>query len=476
LLHLWDLITEDELESYVRARDLWLTVLWSLALCLAFFCLVFFVSLGFEPFKYYVLGNIGLFSFLIQLIGNLPSYAPIALGHLVLDLLPLTFALTLTSFWVFLFRVAPFSRQRHPRLYRFAVAQVGLTILVAAAAPFAFDSYRSLLWWLAWELVQLCAVIAYLRTEMPGPWRAAMTSHVVIALPLVAWGSTLLVADLAYVDHFVAAALVALDVYMVTHCAVASFYAKDNAARKGKLAESMSLGRTVQDFLLPANGVSMEDHLTYLFRYAPHGGEMSGDWLKHWRTDDGATHFLIGDVTGKGPQAALTVAMVMSVVSESILKQEDAGACMRSINHHLHRMFAGKIVTAAAAASVYPDGRALIYNAAALGWCVWNGGRFRHHLGRSSMLGLHPDIEPAPTCLTLHNGDHLMALTDGVASDPRSLRRLLSRLADELRTHSDLEALGEAALEHGISSAIVDDRALVAIKIGPTASRSDVAV
>jgi serine phosphatase RsbU (regulator of sigma subunit) len=299
-----------------------------------------------------------------------------------------------------------------------------------------------------------------------------MTSHAVIALPLVGWGAVLMAANLEHVDYFVATALVALCLYMVTLCAVASFYAKDNAARKGQLAESMAIGRTVQDFLLPANGVSKDDHLTYLFRYSPHGGGMSGDWLKHWRTDDGAAHFLIGDVTGKGPQAALTVAMVMSVVSESILTQEDAGACMRGINRHLHRMFHGKIVTAAAAASVYPDGRALIYNAAALGWCVWNEGRFRHHLGRSSMLGLHPEIELAQTWLTLRNGDHLMALTDGVASHPRSLRRLLRRLADELMRHSGLEALGEAAMEHENSSAIDDDRALVAIRIGPTVPQS----
>lgn len=472
---LWELMSESALQSYVRERDVWLTVLWSLAFCLALFCLVFFGSLGFAPFKYYIFGNLGLFSIVIQLIGGLPSFAPVVLGRLVIGLMPLIFALTLTAFWIFLFRIVPTSRQKYPKIYQFAVLQAVLTNLIALATPLVIDDNRLLFAWLIWQLLALCGVILKMYSEMPKPWRVALVAHVGIALPLFCSGLVLLITRLGHLDYFIAIALVALGLYMFVLCAVASFYAKDNAARKGQLAESMALGRSVQDFLLPANGVFADDHVSYLFRYHPYGDEMSGDWLKHWKTSDGASHFLIGDVTGKGPQAALTVAMVMSVISEAILNQEDAGTCMRSINFQLHRMFDGKIVTAAAAASVYADGRVQIYNAASLGWCIWNKGRFSHHLGRASMLGLHRDIQFGHTDLVLENGDYLLSLTDGIVSHPRSLLRLTSRLSAEIKANPDLEILGDLALKHASSQAIADDRALVAIRIGPTALKSGLA-
>ena len=81
-----------------------------------------------------------------------------------------------------------------------------------------------------------------------------------------------------------------------------------------KLEERLNLGRAIQEILLPEKFNMEWAFVNVGIKYKP-AQEMSGDWIYVWEKE-GERRFILGDVVGKGPSAAIPVAVIIGVLGE----------------------------------------------------------------------------------------------------------------------------------------------------------------
>lgn len=233
-----------------------------------------------------------------------------------------------------------------------------------------------------------------------------------------------------------------------------------------KLQEMISLGRNVQDLLLPKRLDEDFKTLSYSFAYEPFEGKMSGDWIKHWQTTDGSHHFLLGDVTGKGPQAALAVSIICTIVDRCMRQDLNAKAALIQINKTLHMMLNGNIGSTASGASVDPNASLVLYNTGGVGWMVQNTDTIKHILGRGSILGQKIYLDISEIKFNPNYWGVLYTFTDGLCNGPRALKLLASRIFNLQISGETPHGLKVAALN--ISKEIgdpQDDKAFLVIKL-----------
>jgi serine phosphatase RsbU (regulator of sigma subunit) len=233
---------------------------------------------------------------------------------------------------------------------------------------------------------------------------------------------------------------------------------------KARLSESIALGRGVQDLLLPQCMEDEKQQFSYLFKYAPHQGMMSGDWLNHWESAGGVSNFLIGDVTGKGPQAALAVAIISTVIQNHSREGHDALRSVYAINDVLFQFFGGKMTTTVTGIMIFADGRARIFNAGGAGWFIFASGTVRQHLGRSSLVGTSLHMPPIDVeDITLEDHRLLYTFTDGVCSGAVETKRMTRRLTELLRKGAEQQRLCEEGLAFCDENSCKDDKAMLTI-------------
>ena len=226
---------------------------------------------------------------------------------------------------------------------------------------------------------------------------------------------------------------------------------------------AIGLGRSVQDLLLPANIEGSFANFSYRFCYEPHHNSMSGDWINLWERKDGEVCLVIGDVTGKGPQAAIAVATIASAIDRAKRDSIALEGVIKEINATLYSLFDGRVNTTLSAISIAPNGSATIYNSGGVGWFLLRPGLSKHFGGFGNWLGGDSNVVIPKLEWVLAPSDVLVAVTDGICEGNRAIKSLLTKL----------EKLGEAEAAPSIqdySDAILamplrlaDDRALVLI-------------
>lgn len=464
VINFWRLYSEEEFQDNLRERDLLMMFFWGIALSLLFYSYSLFRALEYVAFKYYSVGYFGVFVYIVQLMGFFPSYVPALVGRILLNTSPLVFGMMLGAYWMFVSRLIHLSFERDRGWWRFVWANVWLSV-PACLASFALGNFYTYM--SVWVIIQFSLIFTFIvvnRARMQRIWFWALLCHLFLAAPLLIWGAVLIVDKSRSVDWFVPAVLLTITMFLVIMCVVAGLYARDNADQTARLGQSVSIGRSVQDLLLPKNQLKRVGRLEFLSHYEPFRNELSGDWIQFWTTKDGASHFLIGDVTGKGLQAALAVSMITNIVSEIIAEDGSAIRALESINSYLFGMFAGKVTTAATAATVYPESHVILYNAAGLGWAVLGQNGVRHILGRSGLLGLFAVLPLEGSRHELVDGEVLLAYTDGVAPVPRVVIQLLRQLSTKATQGESLAVLCHDLLQLSRVRGANDDRAVLVIR------------
>jgi hypothetical protein len=259
--------------------------------------------------------------------------------------------------------------------------------------------------------------------------------------------------------------LVGVVIHLILVSIILGRLANQESVDKAKLTESIALGRSIQDLLLPPDLAGSLPAAAYEFRYEPCQGLMSGDWIYHWEDRRGVHHFALGDVTGKGPQAALAVAIINTLLQQVAEQGGTAQDAAQFINASLCRNFQGQLTTTLATASVTKGGEVDLINAGGIGWIVYRRGRAVLNLGRASLLGMLATADYRPQRLQLAAGDCLMTFTDGVCSGPRALRRGVLELFPHGAPRKSLAELAELALGWASSGPGGDDRALLVVEI-----------
>ena len=226
-------------------------------------------------------------------------------------------------------------------------------------------------------------------------------------------------------------------------------------------AQSIHLGRSVQNLLLPKEVQADLANFSYRYVLAPHKDSMSGDWIGIWQDNAGGHCFMLGDVAGKGPQAAIAVAAIATVIDRGKHEGKRIDQILEDINTSLYSLFVGTMNSTVSAVSMRPDGHATLYNGGGLGWIHLQSGVAKHQHLYADWLGGSPFVKIGKMDIQLDPADLLISVTDGVCDGTSSVRMLARKLQSLYHTGATLQTYEQVILS--IDNKIADDRAAIMI-------------
>jgi hypothetical protein len=242
------------------------------------------------------------------------------------------------------------------------------------------------------------------------------------------------------------------------------------------LEDRLELAQTVQQMLLPKKLTEICDTYAYRFHYET-AEKMSGDWINiRFDEETGVKHLLFGDVVGKGPQAALAVAAVSSILSDARSRSLTIPESLNSLNRHLKLLFEGHINTTVAAASIHPDGTLELYNCGTIGWFVVTGPKVEFLPLRSAPLGFHDEARIGYKKTVLADDMTIFTFSDGCLEGPRAVKTLTKAIKnDPALAHGDMAELLDMIIEYGRESAKLDDKTAVVVTTNVRSQKQDLA-
>ena len=163
--------------------------------------------------------------------------------------------------------------------------------------------------------------------------------------------------------------------------------------------------RQVQSLLVPENQPDTPGFSVNAV-YHP-ASQVGGDFFQIRPYDDGSLLLAVGDVSGKGLQAALTVSTIMGALRNET--SHEPAQILTRLNHVLFGQISGFVTCCAVV--IAPDGRMHAANAGHLAPYV-GGNELK--LDNGIPLGLQADATYGTSSFQLENGSQLTLLTDGV--------------------------------------------------------------
>lgn len=235
--------------------------------------------------------------------------------------------------------------------------------------------------------------------------------------------------------------------------------------------ERLELARTVQTMLLPSSLAGEALGIAYKYYYEP-AEKMSGDWLNVWRTED-RVHLFIGDVVGKGPQAALGVAVIAGMINDCRLQGKTVLECIERINLQLFDLFHGHITTTLSVLSYASGGTIDFYNAGTLGWISVHGKDVQLLSMRGMPLGTAKTSAFARKSIVYQPGTLLVSFTDGCLEGSRAVKDLMTRLRNRAEDVIEFDELQSLILQTGKEHVLHDDKTVVIVGPGSTGGMQD---
>ncbi len=206
-----------------------------------------------------------------------------------------------------------------------------------------------------------------------------------------------------------------------------------------RASSELAAARSVQELMIPRDkqetpGFEVESI------YTP-ANEVGGDFFHVQPTDDGGLLVVIGDVAGKGLQAAMTVSMLMGALRR--IQERSPAKILESLNRVLN---GSDSFTTCQAAMFMPNGELVLANA----------GHLPPYLNSQEVplpgglpLGVLPEVSYQEVRLYLHLGDRILLLSDGVVEARRPSGELFG--FDRVHNLSNQTAfyIADAAKEFG---------------------------
>jgi len=182
----------------------------------------------------------------------------------------------------------------------------------------------------------------------------------------------------------------------------------DSWMESNRLRSEVAAAREVQDVLVPTD-VPAIPGFQFESVYKP-AGEVGGDFFQVMPAGDGGTLVVIGDVSGKGMPAAMTVSLLVGTVRTLAHYTQSPGEILAAMNQRMLARSRGGFTTCQVI-HLSPDGSLTAANAGHLAPYL-NGRELEIENGLP--LGLAPCAAYAESILLLEPGDQLTLLTDGV--------------------------------------------------------------
>jgi hypothetical protein len=224
-------------------------------------------------------------------------------------------------------------------------------------------------------------------------------------------------------------------------------------AEKAQLEAEMAAAREVQRVMLPDEAESFPGYaVDFVYRPAL---QVGGDFFQILPVGNNGFLIVLGDVAGKGLQAAMHVSMLIGAIRTVAADTEDPAVVLQKLHDRLIGRTSG--ISTALAARVSRDGAVTIANAGHLS--PYLDGR-EVELPGALPLGIAEGGNYAPTSLQLRPGSSLTFYSDGVVEAQSKSGELFGfERAREISTEP-ADVIVEKAIQFGQS----DDITVVTIK------------
>lgn len=207
--------------------------------------------------------------------------------------------------------------------------------------------------------------------------------------------------------HFTAADLAGIGLFLSILYAVYR-YSMEQQARQTTLEQEMQSAREIQQVLIPETLPSLEG-FAMSSAYQP-AQEVGGDFFQIIHEDEGSTIVALGDVSGKGLKAAMSVSLIVGVLRSLSGENSSPVQMLQGLNRCLCGRLQGGFVTAIVM-RLFPNGSVVLANAGHLPPFL-NSGELE--IEGSLPLGLISFAEYSEVQIQLQPGDHLSLYTDGL--------------------------------------------------------------
>jgi PAS domain S-box-containing protein len=231
------------------------------------------------------------------------------------------------------------------------------------------------------------------------------------------------------------------------------------------------IARTLQQSLLPPEPPAIEGvDLAARYRPSGEGIDVGGDFYDAFDIGDGEWTVALGDVCGKGPDAAALMGMVRHTIRAAAIRERAPARVLATVNAAVARQTSEDQFCTAVAARLRPqEGQVIVWICVAghPAPVVLRGDGSLHWIrGAGALLGVFDDAQLADDELRLTPGDTLILYTDGVTEE----RGAQGALGEDGLT-AVLEGVAGAA-----ASEIVDRIERAVLAHGSGEPRDDIAI
>jgi Stage II sporulation protein E (SpoIIE) len=222
-------------------------------------------------------------------------------------------------------------------------------------------------------------------------------------------------------------------------------YEQDQSRQQTRLHQEFRNAQEIQRLLIPEElptvpGVA----ITTAYRPAQ---EVGGDFFQLIPLENGAALLVLGDVSGKGLHAAMTVALIVGAIRSCVETTSKPAEILAALNRRLHGRLRHGFATCLVL-RLDANGTCVLANAGHLPPYL-NGGEIE--LPSALPLGLVDHAEYESTALRLNPADRLTLYTDGLleARNPAGELFGFSRIAELLAAAPDAGQIADAAQQFG---------------------------
>jgi hypothetical protein len=230
---------------------------------------------------------------------------------------------------------------------------------------------------------------------------------------------------------------------IITVMLLIRFFASQRQKELWKL--EIQQAQQVQQILIP-NTLPQIPGFTIDSEYRP-AREVGGDFFQVLPGDiPGSVLIVVGDVTGKGMQAGMLVAVIVGALRAAAIHSSDPVQMMHEVNVQLcerqHASATCQILY------IDPSGRCTLANAGQLPPYL-NGKEME--MEGALPLGTIPDAEHSVTYFTMNPGDSLILMSDGIVEAQDAEGNLLGfdRITELLQKTTTAEEIAKAAQDFG---------------------------
>ncbi|HEU5457765.1 MAG TPA: SpoIIE family protein phosphatase [Terracidiphilus sp.] len=225
-------------------------------------------------------------------------------------------------------------------------------------------------------------------------------------------------------------------------------YVREAGQRQSALEQEMRSARELQQVLIPEQLPPLKGY-AFTSSYRP-AQEVGGDFFQVIPLegeDAGSTLILLGDVSGKGLRAAMTVSLIVGAVRTLAKFAPQPGQILSELNQRLCGRLQGGFVTCLAL-KLSSSGQCVVASA---GHPAPFLNKHEINLPGAIPLGVVPAAVYEEATLTLHEGDHFALYTDGLLEARKPGGEIFSfeRLDALFATRPDAAKATQAAVSFG---------------------------